>query len=137
MKLCRTRNTREVFGDYIDIYDMTQAVEDGATRPVYYESRVVHLKLDQNTLALIDSTYDILEQQSNVATIEKSKRMLGQMESVLGADSTIQSLCEDIVEHYEKYRANLLTGKAMIVAYSRPIAMKIYRKLMEKKSAWS
>lgn len=50
--------------------------------------------------------------------------MLGQMESVLGADSTVQSLCEDIVTHYEKYRANLLTGKAMIVAYSRPIAMK-------------
>ena len=61
---------------YIDVYDMTQAVEDGATRPVYYESRVVHLKLDQNTLALIDSTYDILEQQSDSATIEKSKNCL-------------------------------------------------------------
>ena len=85
----KDRNTREVFGDYIDVYDMTQAVEDGATRPVYYESRVVHLKLDQNTLALIDSTYDILEQQSDSQTIEKSKKMLGQMESVLGADSTI------------------------------------------------
>lgn len=121
----KDRNTREVFGDYIDIYDMTQAVEDGATRPVYYESRVIKLHLDQNTLALIDATYDALEQQSDAATIEKSKKMLGQMESVLGADSTIQSLCEDIVNHYEKYRANLLTGKAMIVAYSRPIAMKI------------
>ena len=54
----KDRNTREVFGDYIDVYDMTQAVEDGATRPIYYESRVVHLKLDQNTLDLIDSTYD-------------------------------------------------------------------------------
>ena len=132
----KDRNTREVFGDYIDIYDMTQAVEDGATRPVYYESRVVHLKLDQNTLALIDSTYDILEQQSNPETIEKSKKMLGQMESVLGADSTIQSLCEDIVSHYEKYRANLLTGKAMIVAYSRSIAIKIYRKLLELRPSW-
>ena len=132
----KDRNTREVFGDYIDIYDMTQAVEDGATRPVYYESRVVHLKLDQNTLALIDSTYDVLEQQADAATIEKSKKMLGQMESVLGADSTIQSLCEDIVEHYEKYRANLLTGKAMIVAYSRPIAIKIYRKLLELRPSW-
>lgn len=132
----KDRNTREVFGDYIDIYDMTQAVEDGATRPVYYESRVVHLKLDQNTLALIDATYDILEQQSDATTIEKSKKMLGQMESVLGADSTIQSLCEDIVEHYETYRAPLLTGKAMIVAYSRPIAMKIYRKLLELRPAW-
>lgn len=133
----KDRNTREVFGDYIDVYDMTQAVEDGATRPVYYESRVVHLKLDQNTLALIDSTYDILEQQSDSATIEKSKKMLGQMESVLGADSTIQSLCQDIVTHYENYRANLLTGKAMIVAYSRPIAMKIYRQILELRPDWT
>lgn len=133
----KDRNTREVFGEYIDIYDMTQAVEDGATRPVYYESRVVHLKLDQNTLALIDATYDVLEQQSDSATIEKSKKMLGQMESVLGADSTIQSLCEDIVTHYENYRAGLLTGKAMIVAYSRPIAMKIYRKILELRPNWS
>lgn len=132
----KDRNTREVFGDYIDIYDMTQAVEDGATRPVYYESRVVHLKLDQNTLDLIDSTYDVLEQQSDAATIEKSKKMLGQMESVLGADATIESLCDDIVEHYEKYRASLLTGKAMIVAYSRPIAMKIYRRILAIRPDW-
>ncbi len=132
----KDRNTREVFGDYIDIYDMTQAVEDGATRPVYYESRVIKLKLDKETLARIDATYDALEQQSDAATIEKSKQMLGQMESVLGADSTIQSLCEDIVEHYEKYRAGLLTGKAMIVAYSRPIAMKIYRKILELRPSW-
>ena len=132
----KDRNTREVFGDYIDVYDMTQAVEDGATRPVYYESRVIHLKLDQNTLQLIDSTYDLLEQQADSVTIEKSKKMLGQMESVLGADSTIESLCLDIVTHYETNRANLLTGKAMIVAYSRPIAMKIYRKILEMRPEW-
>ena len=132
----KDRNTREVFGDYIDVYDMTQAVEDGATRPVYYESRVVHLRLDEETLREIDATYDLLEAEADSQTIEKSKKMLGQMESVLGADSTIQSLCEDIVEHYEQNRANLLTGKAMIVAYSRPIAMKIYRKLLELRPAW-
>ena len=132
----KDRNTREVFGDYIDVYDMTQAVEDGATRPVYYESRVIHLKLDENTLALIDSTYDILEQQANKETIEKSKKMLGQMESVLGAESTINSLVDDIVEHYETNRANLLTGKAMIVAYSRPIVMKIYRRILEIRPDW-
>lgn len=132
----KDRNTREVFGAYIDVYDMTQAVEDGATRPVYYESRVIHLKLDQNTLALIDSTYDILEQQADAATIDKSKKMLGQMESVLGADSTIASLVDDIVAHYENNRANLLTGKAMIVAYSRPIAMKIYRRLLTVRPDW-
>ena len=132
----KDRNTREVFGEYIDIYDMTQAVEDGATRPVYYESRVIHLKLDENTLKLIDSTYDILAQQADEATIEKSKKMMGQMESVLGADSTIVSLVDDIVTHYESNRANLLTGKAMIVAYSRPIAMKIYRRLMTVRPDW-
>ena len=76
----KDRNTREVFGDYIDIYDMTQAVEDGATRPVYYESRVIKLHLDKDTLALIDATYDALEQESDPLTIEKSKKMLGQME---------------------------------------------------------
>ena len=133
----KDRNTREVFGEYIDIYDMTQAVEDGATRPVYYESRVVHIKLDESVLKLIDATYDLLEQKADSATIEKSKKMLGQMESVLGADETINSLCKDIVEHYEKYRENLLTGKAMIVAYSRPIAMKIYRKILELRPAWT
>lgn len=132
----KDRNTREVFGGYIDIYDMTQAVEDGATRPVYYESRVIHLKLDENTLKLIDSTYDVLEQQADAATIEKSKKMMGQMESVLGAESTIKSLCDDIVTHYETNRAGLLTGKAMIVAYSRPIAMKIYRRILELRPNW-
>jgi len=132
----KDRNTREVFGDYIDVYDMTQAVEDGATRPVFYESRVIHLKLDENTLSLIDSTYDILEQQADRETIEKSKKMLGQMESVLGAESTINSLVDDIVSHYENNRANLLTGKAMIVAYSRPIAMKIYRRILEVRPEW-
>ena len=132
----KDRNTREVFGSYIDVYDMTQAVEDGATRPVYYESRVIHLKLDQETLEKIDATYALLEQQADPNTIEKSKKMLGQMESVLGADSTIDSLCNDIVTHYEKHRAHLLTGKAMIVAYSRPIAMKIYRRILELRPAW-
>ena len=133
----KDRNTREVFGEYIDIYDMTQAVEDGATRPVYYESRVVHIKLDENVLKLIDATYDLLEQKADSATIEKSKKMLGQMESVLGADETIDSLCKDIIEHYEKYRENLLTGKAMIVAYSRTIAMKIYRKMLKLRPSWT
>ena len=61
----KDRSTREVFGDYIDIYDTTQTVEDGATRPVYYESRVIHLKLDENTLHLIDTEYDIMAQNAD------------------------------------------------------------------------
>ena len=133
----KDRSTREVFGDYIDIYDMTQAVEDGATRPVYYESRVIKLKLNQATLKLIDDEYDLMAQNADPEVIEKSKRQLGQMEAVLGNDETIDSLVTDILEHYENYRANLLTGKAMIVAYSRTIAMKIYNKILQLRPSWS
>jgi len=130
------RNTREVFGDYIDIYDMTQAVEDGATRPVYYESRVIKLQLDEATLKLIDAEYDTMANNADPEVIEKSKRTLGQMEAVLGNDNTINSLVTDIIEHYENNREHLLTGKAMIVAYSRPIAMKIYKRILELRPGW-
>lgn len=133
----KDRSTREVFGDYIDIYDMTQAVEDGATRPVYYESRVIHLKLDENTLRLIDAEYDLMAQNADPYVIEKSKKELGQMEAILGNDQTIASLVDDILDHYENYRANLLTGKAMIVAYSRPIAMKIYKRILQLRPDWT
>ncbi|MCQ2352395.1 MAG: type I restriction endonuclease subunit R [Victivallaceae bacterium] len=133
----KDRNTREVFGDYIDIYDMTQAVEDGATRPVFYESRVVHLNLDEKILKKIDAEYELLAQNAEPYAIEKSKKELGQMESILGAPQTIDALCRDIVEHYENFRAQELTGKAMIVAYSRPIAMSIFRKILELRPAWN
>lgn len=133
----KDRSTREVFGDYIDIYDMTQAVEDGATRPVYYESRVINLKLDETTLKLIDAEYDLMAENADTEVIQKSKKQLGQMEAILGNDKTINSLVEDILDHYENNRANLLTGKAMIVAYSRPIAMKIYKKILELRPSWT
>ena len=133
----KDRSTREVFGDYIDIYDMTQAVEDGATRPVYYESRVIKLNLDQEILDKIDAEYDLMALNADNEVIEKSKRELGQMEAVLGNDNTIDSLVCDILEHYENNRENLLTGKAMIVAYSRPIAMKIYKRILELHPDWS
>ncbi|MEN6636970.1 MAG: HsdR family type I site-specific deoxyribonuclease, partial [Clostridiaceae bacterium] len=133
----KDRSTREVFGDYIDVYDMTQAVLDGATKPVYYESRVIKLKLNQKALALIDAEYDRFAENAELFVIEKSKHELGRMDAVLGAEETIDSLVRDIIEHYENYRANLLTGKAMIVAYSRPIAMKIYRRILELRPAWT
>ena len=132
----KDRNTREVFGDYIDIYDMTQAVEDGATRPVYYESRVIKLKFDEATLHLIDQEYDIMANNADPEVVEKSKKELGQMEAVLGNDATIDSLVHDILDHYENYRADLLTGKAMVVAYSRAIAMKIYNRILELRPSW-
>ena len=132
----KDRSTREVFGDYIDIYDMTQSVEDGATRPVYYESRVIRLNLDQATLSLIDAEYDLMSLNADSEVIEKSKHELGQMEAILGNDNTLDSLVHDILDHYENNREYLLTGKAMIVAYSRSIAMKIYKRILELRPNW-
>ena len=133
----KDRSTKEVFGDYIDVYDMTQAVEDGATRPVYYESRVIKLKLDDDTLKLIDAEYDLMACNADEEVVEKSKKQLGQMEAILGNDQTIDSLVCDIIDHYENNRENLLTGKAMIVAYSRAIAMKIYKRILELRPGWT
>ena len=132
----KDRSTREVFGDYIDVYDMTQAVADGATRPVFYESRVINLKFDEATLRRIDEEYDSMAAEAEEYAIEKSKHELGRLDSILGADDTISSLVEDIVGHYEDYRQFEQTGKAMIVAYSRPIAMKIYRRMLELRPEW-
>lgn len=131
------RSTREVFGDYIDVYDMSQAVEDGATRPVYYESRVIKLKLDEGTLHLIDTEYDLMANNADPLVIARSKRELGRMEAILGNEQTIASLVDDILDHYENYRANLLSGKAMIVAYSRAIAIKIYERILKLRPSWT
>lgn len=132
----KDRNTREIFGNYIDIYDMTQSVEDGATRPVYYESRVIKLNLDRKTLELIDKEYDRLAQIADAGELEKSKRKLAKMESILGAPQTIDSLVNDVIDHYENYRQHELTGKAMIVAYSRRIGIDIYHAILKKRPGW-
>ena len=126
------RNTLEVFGNYIDIYDMTQAVADGATRPIYYESRVIKLELDPEILKKIDETYEQLKENANEVDIEKSKHELAHMDGVLGTPKVIDSLCKDIIEHYETYRQYEQSGKAMIVAYSRPMAIKIYHRLLDE-----
>ncbi len=130
------RNTREIFGDYIDVYDMTQSVEDESTKPVYYESRVVALHLDSDALGRIDAAYREFADQADNASIEKSKRDLGGLDAIFDTPETIDALCRDIVEHYEENRADILAGKALIVAYSRPIAMKIYKRIMELRPAW-
>lgn len=134
----KDRNTIEVFGDCIDVYDMTQSVLDHATVPVYYESRVINLKLDEKTLALIDQEYDLLEAEgAEEEQLRKSKKDLSHLEELLGADATIDSLVGDILCHYENYREQELTGKAMIVAYSRPIAIKIYKRILELRPDWT
>ena len=134
----KDRDTQEVFGNYIDVYDMTQAVEDGATRPVYYESRVINLNLDEETLKQIDAEYELLaEEGAEQEQIEKSKQELSHLEAILGAPETIDSLCRDIINHYEENRQYELTGKAMIVAYSRAIGIDIYRRILALRPNWT
>lgn len=134
----RDRDTEEVFGHYIDIYDMSQAVDDGATRPVYYESRVVNLRLDDDTMKLLNDEFDHLgDEGATEEQIRKAKQEHSRLEVLLGEDATIDTLVRDIVHHYEDNRAQELTGKAMIVALTRPIAIKIYRKILELRPGWT
>lgn len=130
------KNTREIFGDYIDVYDMTQAVEDEATRPVYYESRVVALGLNEETLAQLDREYADFANEANEISVEKSKRDFAGLDAIFATPQVIDSLCRDIIDHYENYRSDVLTGKALIVAYSRPVAMKIYYHMLELRPEW-
>lgn len=134
----RDRDTEEVFGHYIDIYDMSRAVDDGATRPVYYESRVVNLRLDDDTMKLLNDEFDHLgDEGATEEQIRKAKQEHSRLEVLLGEDATIDTLTRDIVHHYEDNRAQELTGKAMIVALTRPIAIKIYRKILELRPGWT
>ena len=134
----KDRDTREIFGDDIDVYDMTQAVNDGATRPVYYESRVIKLKLDDEVLAKIDAEYERLREEGVSETdLEENKKEMSHMDALLGNDATINDLVTDIIAHYEDSRQYVCCGKAMIVAYSRPIAMKIYKRILELRPGWT
>lgn len=134
----KDRDTQEVFGDYIDVYDMTQAVEDGATMPVYYESRVIKLQLDEEVLGKIDEEYDRLRAEgAEEADLEQDKKEMAHMDSLLGNDQTVAALVDDILAHYEDNRQYVCGGKAMIVAYSRPIAMKIYNRILQQRPGWT
>lgn len=130
------KDTQEVFGDYIDVYDMTQAVEDGATKPVYYENRVINLGLNEDILKQIDKKYEELSEQANELDIESSKKELSRLEQIIGSDQAIDTLVNDIIKHYEETRENLLTGKAMIVAFNRNIAINIYKKMLNLRPEW-
>ena len=133
----RDRDTEEVFGQYIDIYDMSQAVDDGATRPVYYESRVVNIDLDQDLLHELDKEFDALgEEGATEEQLTRTKQDFSHLTELLGSDRCIDSLVRDILSHYEDNRAQVCTGKAMIVALTREIGIKIYRKIMELRPTW-
>ncbi len=129
------KSTTEVFGEYIDVYDMTQAVEDGATVPIYYENRTAKLKIDENLLKQIDKEYELLREESNYVAIEKSKQDLSTIESIIGSKERLTMLADDIIAHYED-RQYVLTGKAMIVCMTRRIAIDLYRIILEKRPNW-
>lgn len=129
------KSTTEVFGDYIDIYDMTQAVEDGATVPIYYENRAAKIKLNEDLLKQIDAEYDKMAVETPELLIEKSKSDLSNMEAIIGSKERLNLLADDIIAHYED-RQYVLTGKAMIVCMSRRIAIKLYRIILDKRKNW-
>lgn len=130
------KDTQEIFGSYIDVYDMAQSVEDGATKPVYYENRVINLGLNDQILKQIDDKYAELSAQTNESVVEESKKEMSRLEVILGSDRAIDTLVEDIIKHYEETRENLLTGKAMVVAYNRRIGIEIYQRMLKMRPKW-
>lgn len=128
------KSTRLLFGDYIDIYDMTQAVLDNATVPIYYENRVAKLKLDECVLHDIDEEYQYISynDEATEEVIEQSKAELAKLETVIGSKQRLEMLAKDIISHYEQ-RQDILNGKAMIVCMSRKIAINLYKEILNIK----
>jgi type I restriction enzyme R subunit len=129
------KSTIETFGDYIDVYDMTQAVEDGATVPIYYENRTAKLKLDEEILKQIDDEYSKMSGETTELIIEKSKKDLSKFETIIGSKQRLDMLANNIIAHYED-RKYVLSGKAMIVCMSRKIAIDLYKMLLLKRPDW-
>ena len=132
------KSTRLLFGNYIDIYDMTQAVLDNATVPIYYENRVAKLKLDECILHDIDEEYQYISYNDEATdeVIEQSKAELAKLETVIGSKQRLEMLADDIVNHYEQ-RQDILNGKAMIVSMSRKIAINLYKEILTIRPNWS
>jgi type I restriction enzyme R subunit len=128
-------NTRAVFGDYISVYDIQRAVADGATVPIYYESRLAKLTLKESERPHIDSGFEEATEGEEVDRKEKLKTKWAQLEAIVGSESRIQLIARDLVEHYET-RTAILSGKAMIVCMSRRICIELYRELVKLRPAW-
>ena len=128
-------NTRAVFGDYISIYDIQRSVEDGATVPIYYESRLARLALDEHERPRIDPEFEEATEGEEVERTEKLKTKWAQLEAVVGADRRVKLIAEDIVAHFEQ-RLEVLEGKAMVVCMSRRICIDLYRELVSLRPAW-
>lgn len=128
-------NTRAVFGDYISIYDIERAVKDGATVPIYYESRLAKLSLDDKEKPRIDEDFEEATEGEEVERKEKIKTKWAQLEAVVGAPKRIELIAKDIIDHLDK-RFEAMTGKAMIVCMSRRIAVKLYEELIKLRPGW-
>ena len=129
-------NTRAVFGDYISIYDIQRAVEDGVTVPIYYESRLAKLALDETERPKIDPDFEEVTEGEEVERKERLKSKWAQFEAIVGAEKRLRLVARDIVEHFEK-RLEALDGKAMIVCMSRRICVELYREIAQLRPQWA
>jgi type I restriction enzyme, R subunit len=128
-------NTRAVFGDYISVYDIQRAVVDGATVPIYYESRLAKLELKDSERPKIDPAFEEATEGEEVERKEKLKTKWAQLEAVVGSEKRIKLIARDMVEHFES-RLATMDGKAMVVVMSRRIAVELYRELVALRPAW-
>ena len=128
-------NTRAVFGDYISIYDIEQAVQDGSTVPIYYESRLAMLELDEEQKPKIDDEFEEVTESEEFESKEKLKAKWATLESLVGSEQRLKKVAEDLVKHYEN-RQDVLTGKAMIVCMSRRICVELYKSIITLRPGW-
>jgi type I restriction enzyme R subunit len=128
-------NTRAVFGDYISVYDIQRAVADGATVPIYYESRLARLELSEAERPRIDLEFEEATEGEEIERKEKLKSKWAQLEAVVGSEKRLKLIARDLVEHYEK-RCEVMDGKAMVVVMSRRIAVELFRELVSLRPDW-
>jgi len=128
-------NTPQVFGQYVDVYDISQAVADGATVRIYYESRLAKVNLDEEGKRLIKEFEDSLDQDIDVTDQQKAKAKWTTLESIVGSERRLKNLAKDIVSHFEQ-RQKVFDGKAMIVSMSRRIAVELYKELIILRPEW-
>lgn len=128
------KSTPAVFGDYIDVYDIKQAVDDGATVPISYESRLIKIKLDDATTATIDAEINAISDATE-EQLEKAKQKVATIDAVVGHPDRLKDIAKDIVTHFEK-RQEVFEGKAMIVCMTRTICAKLYQEIIALKPDW-
>ncbi len=129
------KNTRAVFGDYVSIYDIERAVKDGATVPIYYESRLAKIELDEREKPRLDMEFEEATEGEEIAHKERLKTRWAQLETLVGAEKRMKIIAGDIVKHFEQ-RLEAMDGKAMIVCMSRRICVELYKALSAIRPEW-